>query len=226
MQLHTLTETARTILAQHGETRFFWRYDDPYVPSARFEVLFTAATDPTHGLAQDAELFVCQYGGVKDPWNHAFALSLHDGIYQCSARLDAADYYALIDILHIGRRRQGAAPWSPVAFLTRIDAGSAQARNNWDHHRVQTTEDLPMAYRANVEEADKIYYLHARRISPNGPTEENQEKTRRLIGPMWARKCKELGKSTCWTDKPPTDKDGNPLPPRIPKDSDCEQDFR
>ena len=31
MQLHTLTETARTILAQHGETRFFWRYDDPYV---------------------------------------------------------------------------------------------------------------------------------------------------------------------------------------------------
>lgn len=147
------------------------------------------------------------------------------GRHRITSSLDRDDYYALIDILHIGRRSRGIEPWSPATFLTHIDTSSARVRNNWDRHRVQTAEDLPAAYRANVEEADKIYYLHARRISPNGPTEENQEKTRRLIGPMWAQKCKELGKSTCWTDTPPTDKDGNPLPSRIPKDADCEQDF-
>lgn len=220
LQMGTLTNTARTMLAQHGETRFFWRYDDPYVPSARFEVLFTAADCPAHGLAQDAELFVCQYGGIKNPWSHAFALSLKNGIYQCSARLDTADYYALIDILHI-EHRQSAAPWSPATFLTHIDDSSEQVQNNWKRHRVQTVEDLPAAYRANVEESDKIYYLCARRISPNGPTERNQEKTRRLIGPMWAQKCKELGKSTCWTDKPSAGTDGK----QIPKDSDCERTF-
>lgn len=222
MQLHTLTNTARTILAQHGETRFFWRYDDPYVKSARFEVLFTA-TLATDGDIGDAELFVCQYGGIKNPWNHVFPLSLSNGTYQCSAMIDRSKYYALIKILHI--RRQQGTPWSPAAFLANIDASSVRVQKNWNRHRVQNIEDLPAAYRANIEEADKIYYLYARAISPNGPTEKNQEKTRRLIGPMWAQRCRELGKSTCWTDVPPTDEEGNPIPAKIPKDSDWKQSF-
>ncbi|ATU20574.1 DUF6037 family protein [Bifidobacterium choerinum] len=224
MQLHTLTETARAILAQHGETRFFWRYQDQYVPTAQFEVLFTA-TLANDGSIGDAELFICQCGGINNPWNHSFSLLMRNGTYQCSARLEGKDYYTLINILHIGRRRQGTDPWSPAIFLGDVDGSSAHVRNNWARHRIRTINDLPATYRSNIEESNKIYYICAREISPNGPTEANQEKTRRLIGPMWAQQCKKLRKSTCWTDQPPRDKDGHPIPVRLPKDTDAMNNF-
>lgn len=207
MDLPILTTVAHEVLETYRETKFRWLFQDRY-HVATFQAFFANEWERRKGEhPPTATLLLSQAGEVKDPWSHVFDVHESAGTLWMNAYFgdqpeDIRDLVRLKQVLHI-EGRSGGEPWKVKPFLDLMDVAAGSVPGNWPQCRIVQAEDIPERLRRDIDNSKALYYLYTKAWHKGkGQSDQNHEKTSRLIGVRYADECKRLHASTCWTDDP------------------------